>query len=133
MVDVFTGLCAHLLDLFLSLCSLFFLGIRELPNSFDVTSAAQIHKLTTSLHVQHQLAMLEKMGPEMFLKNEQFLVEQILGFGSVLLLDLFLPHAHELPLFELFEKAELLDVVVRVPFNQPLAQRNELDRRVVLV
>lgn len=77
--------------------------------------------------------MLEKMGSKMLLKNEQFLIKQILGFGSVLLLDLFLPHTHELPLFELFEKAEFFYVVVRVPFNQPLAQRNELYRRVVLV
>lgn len=77
--------------------------------------------------------MLEKMGSKMLLKNKQFLIKQILGFGSVLLLDLFLPHTHELPLFELFEKAEFFDVVIRVPFNQPLAQRNELDRRVVLV
>ena len=56
--------------------------------------------------------MLEKMGSKMLLKNKQFLIKQILGFGSVLLLDLFLPHTHELPLFELFEKAQFFDVVV---------------------
>lgn len=53
LVDVFTGLRAHLFDLFLGLCSLILLSIRELSNSFDIPSAAQIDELATPLHVQH--------------------------------------------------------------------------------
>lgn len=49
--------------------------------------------------------MFKKMGSKVVLQNEKFLVEEVHRFGSVLLLDLFFPHAHELPLFELFEKA----------------------------
>jgi hypothetical protein len=122
LLDVFTGLVAHLLDLFLGLRALFFLGIRELSDCFYVTRAAQINKLATSLHVQHQLTMFEEVRSEGVLENEKFLIEEILSLGSVLLLDLLFPHAHELPLFELLEKAEFFDVVVGVSFNQPLAQ-----------
>jgi len=84
---------------------LFLLCVGELTNSFDVASTAQINKLTAPLHVQHQLTMFKKMGSKVVLQNEKFLVEEVHRFGSVLLLDLFFPHAHELPLFELFEKA----------------------------
>jgi hypothetical protein len=124
---------AHLLDLFFSFCPLFFLCVGELSNSFNITCAAQINEFATPLHVQHQLSMLKKMGSKMVLQNEKFLVEQVHCFCSVLLLDLFFPHAHELPFFELFEKAKFFDVVIRVSLNQPLTQRDKLDWRVVLV
>jgi hypothetical protein len=39
-----------------------------------------------------------------------------------LLFDLLFPHSHELPFFELLEKAKLFDVVVGVSFNEPLAE-----------
>ena len=50
-----------------------------------------------------------------------------------MLLDGFLPHAHELPALELLEEAEILDVVVRVTLDEPLAERHELDRGVLVL
>jgi hypothetical protein len=47
--------------------------------------------------------------------------------------DGFLPHSHELPFLEFLEEIFLLDVVVRVSLDQPLAKRQELDWSVVLI
>lgn len=77
--------------------------------------------------------MLEKVRAEEVLQDEELLVEGVLGFGSVGLFDGLLPHAHELPLFELLEEAEFLDVIVRVTLDQPLPKRDELNGGVVLV
>lgn len=77
--------------------------------------------------------MLEKVRAEEVLQNEELFVEGVLGFGSVGLFDGLLPHAHELPFFELLEETEFLDVIVRVTLDQPLPKRDELNRGVVLV
>jgi len=44
------------------------------------------------------------MSAKVILKDKEFLVKQILSFGSVLLFYLFFPHTHELPFFELCEE-----------------------------
>lgn len=49
------------------------------------------------------------------------------------MLNSLLPHAHELPFLELLEKTQLLDVVIRVALDEPLAQRDELNRHIILV
>lgn len=49
------------------------------------------------------------------------------------MLDGLLPHAHELPSLELLEEGQLLDVVVGVALNQPLAKGQELDGGIVFV
>jgi hypothetical protein len=45
-----------------------------------------------------------------------------LRLHPILVFDGFLPHPHELPLLELFEEIQLLDVVVGVSFDQPLSK-----------
>ena len=49
------------------------------------------------------------------------------------LLDTLLPHAHEFPRLELLEEGEVLDVVVRVTLDEPLAQRHERNGSQLLV
>jgi hypothetical protein len=58
---------------------------------------------------------------EVVLEHEELLLEGVLGLHPILVLDRLLPHPHELPLLELLEERELLDVVVGVALNQPLA------------
>ena len=48
--------------------------------------------------------MLEQVSAEEVLHYEKFVVESVLGFCAVSLLDSFLPHTHEFPFFELLEK-----------------------------
>ena len=60
------------------------------------------------------------MGAEVILEHEKLLLERVLGFHSVLMLDGLLPHSHELPFFELLEEVLLLDMIVRVSLDQPL-------------
>jgi hypothetical protein len=61
------------------------------------------------------------------LHDEKFLIQCVLSLRAVSLLDGLLPHAHELPLFELLEEAQLFNMVVGVTLDQPLAQRNEFN------
>ena len=77
--------------------------------------------------------MLEKMLSEVVLEDEQVLIESIEGLHLVLLLDDFLPHAHELPALELLEEGKVLDVIVRVTLDEPLAQRHERNGSQLLV
>ena len=73
------------------------------------------------------------MVAEVGLQHEELLLEGVLSLGSVVVFDGLLPHAHELPFFELLEEAQLLDVVIRITLNEPLAERDELDGHVILV
>jgi len=43
--------------------------------------------------------------------------------------DVFAPHPQKLPSFELFEKAELLDVIIGVSLDEPVTESDELDWR----
>ena len=69
----------------------------------------------------------------MILEHKKLLLEGVLSLHSVLVLDGLLPHSHELPLLELFEEVLFFDVVVRVSFDQPLSEGQELDWSVVFV
>jgi len=73
------------------------------------------------------------MLAEEVLQDEEFLLKRVGRGRAVLLLDGLLPHAHKLPLFELTEERHLLNVVVRVALDQPLAEGNELNGGVHLV
>ena len=70
---------------------------------------------------------------EIRLQRKQFFFEGVLCAYAVLLLDGFLPVAHILPFLELHEEGQLLDAVVTVTLDEPLAQRDELNGRVRLV
>jgi hypothetical protein len=104
-----------------------------LSNRLDISSLADINKLERVLHLNHQRAMLEKMRSEEVLQDEQFLIQRVLGFGPVRLLNSLFPHSHKLPLFELLKEAQFLYMVVGVTLNQPLPKRNELYWSVVFV
>jgi hypothetical protein len=69
----------------------------------------------------------------MILQHEELLFEGVLSLHPVLVLDGFLPHAHELPSFKFLEKWQLLNMIVRVTLNQPLSERQELNRSVILI
>jgi hypothetical protein len=67
------------------------------------------------------LAVLHEVNREVVLEHEELFFEGVLGLHPILVLDCLLPHPHELPFLELLEERELLDVVVGVTLNQPLA------------
>ena len=71
--------------------------------------------------------MHHKFGSEYVIEHKQLLLEHPPRFGSLMRYDVFAPHSEELPPFELFEEAELLDVVVGVSLDEPVAQSDELD------
>jgi hypothetical protein len=62
------------------------------------------------------------------IQHKQLLLEHPPRFGSLMRYDVLAPHPEELPPFELLEEAELLDVVVGVSLDEPVAQSDELDR-----
>ena len=70
---------------------------------------------------------------EDWVEDKQFILKLGSGFSTSLHLDRFLPHAKKLPALELLEKGKLLDMVVRITFDKPLAQANELHWVVVLI
>jgi len=67
------------------------------------------------------------MLAEVRLEHEELLLEGVLGLDTELALDSLLPHAHELPLLELLEEVKLLDAVVGISLDEPLAQLEELN------
>ena len=77
--------------------------------------------------------MFEQVLAEVLLQNEEVLVEQVQSLHFVLLLYPALPQAHELPLVELLEEGEVLNVVVGVALDQPLAQGHELNGCLLLI
>ena len=82
--------------------------LRDLP---WLSTVAGVNKVLLG-HVEHELPVLEEVGPEVLLEDEEVLNELVLDIVSVGLLDALLPHAHELPRSELLEEGEVLDVVV---------------------
>ena len=73
--------------------------------------------------------MLAEVVPQ----DKELLVKGVYRLHLVVLLDLFLPHAHEFPRLELLEEGEVLDVVVGVALNEPLTEGHEFDGRLLLV
>ena len=73
------------------------------------------------------------MLAEGVLEDEKLVIEVVLGRDTILVLYGLLPHAHELPLLELTEETVSLDVVVAIALDEPLAEREELLRDLVLV
>jgi hypothetical protein len=73
------------------------------------------------------------MSTEVVFQDKQLLVKRILGGRSVLLLDHLFPHSHELPLLELLEEAQFFYMVVTVTLDQPLAEGDELNGRVLIL
>ena len=78
-------------------------------------------------HLDHLGSMLEEMRSEVLLQDEQILLQLVLNIVSVGLLDTLFPHAHEFPRLELLEEGEVLDMVVGVSLDEPLAEGQELD------
>ena len=62
------------------------------------------------------------MHTEIVLKHKEFLLEGVLRLHSILVLDGLLPHAHKLPSLELLEEGKLLNMIVGITFDKPLAQ-----------
>lgn len=73
------------------------------------------------------------MNTEIVLKHKEFLLEGVLRLHSILVLNGLFPHSHELPSFEFLEEGKLLNMIVGIAFNKPLAQRQKLDGSVVFV
>lgn len=109
------------MDFFRAVVGLFDLRFDEVFDSLGLAGRAGINELLL-LHVNHVLSVGREMMAEMILKHEKLLLKEVLRSNSLLSLYRLLPHSHELPLLELLEEVELLNVIVRVPLNQPLAE-----------
>ena len=96
------------------------MGLCKLLDSLGIRSSKGVDE-SLLLHVDHIPSVTKQVGREVVLKDEQLLFESVLGLHSVLVLDGFLPHSHELPFLEFLEEVEFLDVVVGVSLDQPLA------------
>ena len=131
-LDVLARLGRLGLNVLCDLDALVLLCLSELVNLLDVSSLAGVYEAESG-HLKHELTMLEEMLAEVVLQDEQVLIKVVVGLHLVLLLDDFLPHAHELPALELLEEGEVLDVVVRVTLDKPLAQRHEIDGLLLFV
>ena len=108
------------------------LVVSEGNNILGIHATAGIHE-TESLHIEHESSVLHEMHAEVILKHKQLLFEGVLSLHSVLVLNSLLPHAHELPSLELLEEGKLLDVVVRISLDEPLAERKELNGSIIFV
>ena len=108
------------------------LSVSELTEGLSVASCAGVNE-PLFLHLDHVESVFAKMSAEVVLQHKELLFERVLSLHTVLVLDGFLPHAHELPLLEFLEEVQLLDVVVGVTLDEPLPERKELDRSVILI
>lgn len=131
-MNVLTRVSRFLFNLLNNLCALVFLSLSELIDFLELCGLAGIDEAEVT-HVKHELAMSEQVFAEAILKHEKTLIKLVEGLHLVLLLDGFLPHSHEFPALELLEEGEILDMVVGVALNEPLAERHELHWLVVLV
>jgi len=77
--------------------------------------------------------VLGQVSAVVVLEHEQLVSQGVLGLHSVVVLYGFLPHSHELPLLELLEERQVLDVVVGVSLDEPLAQGKEFNWSIVFV
>lgn len=66
--------------------------------------------------------MLHQVNTEIILKHKELFLEGVLSLHPVLVLDGLLPHAHKLPSLELLEEGKLLNMIVGITFDKPLAQ-----------
>ena len=130
--DVLTASIRELLDLIRDSLGSFVLVVSKFLNGHDITVWASVYE-SRLLHFNHVESVLLKMDTEVILKHEKLLLEGILSLHSILMLDGLLPHSHELPLLEFLEEVEFLDMVVRISFDEPLTERQELDRLILLI
>lgn len=71
--------------------------------------------------------MVKELWPENIIEDEQPLLEHAPGLRALVREDVLAPHAEELPALELLEEGQLLDVVVAVSLDQPVAQSDKLN------
>jgi len=110
-LDILARFLGLLCDLLGDLHASVFLRLGEVVDVFVLGLLAGVHELVVG-HRQHQLSVLEQVLSEVWLQHEKVLFKLIDSSNLVVLLDLFLPHAHEFPAFELLEEAEVFDVIV---------------------
>lgn len=120
LADVLSRLVRDGLDLLGALLSHGLLNGGKIVQAFRLTIFAFIDK-PQRLHFNHDSSMFVKVGAEMVLEDEELLLKLSLSLVAVVLLNGFLPHAHELPLFELAEEIKLLNVIERITLNEPLS------------
>jgi len=56
--------------------------------------------------------VLHQVDAEMILKHEKLFFKGVLSFHSILVLDGFFPHSHELPSFKFLKEWQLFNMVV---------------------
>jgi hypothetical protein len=132
LLDVFSRVGRSIGDLLLGLLDHVHLGGSELVNVLGVSRAADIDEADLT-HLEHESSVLHQVATESILQDKQLLFKLVLSLDTVLVLNGFLPHTHELPLVELTKESVSLDMVIRVSFNQPLTQRKEFARILRLV
>ena len=120
-LDILTRFFGLLSNLLSDLHASVFLSLGEVVDVLVFGLLAGVHELVVG-HRQHQRSVLEQVLSEVWLQHEKVLFKLINSSNLVVLLDLFLPHAHKFPAFELLEEAEVFDVIVRVTFNEPLSK-----------
>lgn len=132
LTDIFPGLIRDSLYLLGGLLALRLLDSGKIVKTLGFLSLAFVDK-SQRLHFDHDSSMFLKMCAEVVLKDEELLFEGGLSLVAVILLDSFLPHAHEFPFFELTEEVQLLDMVKRVTLDQPLTEGQKFDRYIIFV
>lgn len=130
--DVLSTLLRDLLNLLRGLSSSLLLKLREVINSVSVGGQVAVNELEL-LHANHVFSVFGQVSAVVVLEHKEFVSQGVLGLHSVVVLDGFLPHSHELPLLELLEERQVLDVVVGVSLDEPLAEGKEFNWSIVFV
>ena len=79
------------------------------------------------LHLHAICAVDQQPWAEYVIEHEKLLLEHPARLCALVGYNVLPPHPKELPPLELLEEAQLLNVVVRVPLNQPVPQSDELN------
>lgn len=120
-----------LLDIKLNFFAFFRLCMFKFLDALDITTT-EVAK-PQKLHINHITAMSSQMVLKVRLKHKQLFFKSVLCFHAVVELYSFFPHTHELPLLELFEEVEFLNMVVGIALNQPLTKRDKFTRHLIFV
>jgi hypothetical protein len=71
--------------------------------------------------------MIKKPWSKDIIQHKKLLFKHATRFGSLVRKNLFTPHAQKLPPLEFFEEGKLFNVIIAIPFNEPVAQSDKLN------
>lgn len=109
--DIVSGIIGDTFDFILAFSLSQNLSLLEFLDGQAFSTFADVDELVLG-HVNHHLSVLEQRFVKVGLQREHFFFEQTLSIASFLDENVFLPHPHKLPFFELLKERKLSDVFI---------------------